>query len=108
MQLDVHHHLYERGKAPWSYSDDVLETYCRRCHQFVEVFKKTYPTLSTVKLFYKEKNGGEYFQVFVVCMEKSKILLAVYNFYGKDTIDLVAHIPTSVIKIVSSLINIQS
>src|SRR5688572_16652418 len=79
IRLDVHHHLYETAKDPWEYSDDVLDTYCKNCHSMAEYFKKTTPTLSIVKTFYKDK--GDMFLVYVICMDKQKPLLAVYNFY---------------------------
>ena len=30
--LNVHHIYYERGKAPWEYEDDILITWCNKCH----------------------------------------------------------------------------
>jgi hypothetical protein len=35
--LNVHHHYYTKGKRPWEYPDDALETLCRDCH--IEVHK---------------------------------------------------------------------
>lgn len=31
--LNVHHKDYERGKDPWDYPEDWLETLCENCHQ---------------------------------------------------------------------------
>jgi len=30
--LNVHHTFYQRGRLPWEYPDETLETYCRICH----------------------------------------------------------------------------
>jgi len=100
--------LYESGKDPWDYSDDVLETYCKRCHSLVEYFKKEFKPLSLIRTIYKEENNGEYFTVYTICMEKSKVLLAVFNYYGENNIELVVHIPSAVVKIVSSLLTLQN
>lgn len=34
--LHVHHHWYEKGKAPWDYPDTAFETLCKDCHGKVE------------------------------------------------------------------------
>lgn len=31
-QLQVHHLRYERGREPWEYPDETLETLCDECH----------------------------------------------------------------------------
>jgi len=31
--LNVHHAYYEKGKKPWEYSDNVLITWCEKCHK---------------------------------------------------------------------------
>ena len=31
--LHVHHKEYRKGKAPWDYPDELLETLCFRCHE---------------------------------------------------------------------------
>ena len=31
--LQVHHIYYESGRAPWDYEDDMLVTWCARCHK---------------------------------------------------------------------------
>lgn len=38
--LHVHHRKYERGKAPWEYPDEVLETLCEDCHEAAGVLRK--------------------------------------------------------------------
>jgi RNA polymerase subunit RPABC4/transcription elongation factor Spt4 len=105
--LDVHHHLYEKGKDPWEYSDDVLDTYCRKCHKLVEHIKKETPSVSVVKTFYR-KSTDESFYVFVICMEKSKPLLVVYIYHHINYIELLLPIPSHVINLVSSLYNLQT
>jgi hypothetical protein len=37
--LHVHHHYYEKGKAPWDYPDDALTTLCETCHKWIEAQK---------------------------------------------------------------------
>ena len=105
-RLDVHHHLYEKGKDPWEYSDDVLDTYCKTCHKLVEFIKKSTPSVSVVKTFYK-KHVENTLLVYVICMNKSKPILVVYTIYHDNLIEHLVHIPSSVINIVSSLLNMQ-
>lgn len=106
LRLDVHHHLYENGKDPWDYSDDVLDTYCKKCHSFVEFLRKILPALSVVRTFYKD-TGGDIDVIYAICMEKKKVHLALFNYYSEKNIELITHIPSSVIQLVSSLSNIQ-
>jgi len=32
--LNVHHAYYEKGKMPWEYENDMLVTWCEKCHEF--------------------------------------------------------------------------
>lgn len=34
-ELQVHHKMYEKGKMPWEYNDDVLVSICSHCHSFL-------------------------------------------------------------------------
>lgn len=103
--LHVHHHLYEKGKDPWDYSDDIYETYCQRCHAIVEYLKKTIPSVTIVRIIYKD--SGDHQLAYTILFDKKKILLAVFNYYHKDYIEILVHIPSAVVQLVSSLINIQ-
>jgi len=38
--LHIHHKSYIRGKQPWEYNDDNLQTLCKHCHAVIEFFKK--------------------------------------------------------------------
>lgn len=31
--LNVHHRIYERGREPWEYNNDLLVTLCQPCHE---------------------------------------------------------------------------
>lgn len=33
--LNVHHRFYIKGREPWEYGDETLETLCRDCHEIV-------------------------------------------------------------------------
>jgi hypothetical protein len=34
ISLNVHHAYYEPGKKPWEYDNEMLFTYCDKCHEF--------------------------------------------------------------------------
>jgi hypothetical protein len=34
--LNVHHRVYHKGKNPWEYEDEMLETLCEDCHAKIE------------------------------------------------------------------------
>lgn len=34
--LHVHHRYYEKGKCPWEYPEDSLQTLCSECHEQTE------------------------------------------------------------------------
>lgn len=38
--LHVHHKIYERGKDPWDYEDNILVTYCEDCHRDIDLAVK--------------------------------------------------------------------
>lgn len=40
--LHVHHKIYIKGRMPWEYDDDKLETYCLKCHEMIHEFKNEY------------------------------------------------------------------
>lgn len=103
--LHIHHHLYEKGKDPWDYSDDIYETYCKRCHAIVEYLKKTIPSVTLVRIIYKDNDDHQL--AYTILIEKKKILLAVFSYYHEKYIELLVHIPSAVIRMVSSLNNIQ-
>lgn len=104
--LHVHHHLYEKGKDPWDYSDDIYETYCRKCHAMVEYLKKAIPSVTVIRIIYKDHGDSQL--AYTILFDKSKILLAVFSYYHENYIELLVHIPSAVVKIVSSLINTQN
>jgi len=100
--LNVHHHLYERGKDPWEYSNDVLDTLCNKCHAVVEHSKTAFPSLGVIQIYYKD-TGGEIDLAFVVFSEKQNIHLAVLNYYSENHIEFVVNIPSNIIKLVHAL-----
>lgn len=106
LRLDIHHHLYEPDKEPWEYSDDVLETYCKKCHTVVEFIKKSTPKLSVVRILYKSLNNKDV--VYVISMVDDSPVLAVYFYHNNNDIEFAVHIPSTVVKIFYPLTNIQT
>lgn len=104
--LNVHHHLYEQGKDPWDYSDDVLETYCKKCHAVVEFLKTKTPSVTVVKIIWKESKDG-FDLAYVIVLDKKKVILAILEFHHEKLIEILAHIPSNIIKLLSEISNIH-
>jgi len=55
LQLHVHHTYYGKGKAPWEYPDDSLETLCEECHKMKKDIDDKFS--ESLKIFAIEKAG---------------------------------------------------
>lgn len=67
--LHVHHKKYNNGNKPWEYTNDLLITLCKHCHNFIEIlvkrtagfnidnlfggiFKTDYPKIGLIKIYH--------------------------------------------------------
>ena len=73
--LHVHHKGYEKGKEPWDYHNDWLDTMCATCHFMEEFYYKNFPQEETI--YHRLKIG-------VTENNKRQVLLIVNNDWERD------------------------
>lgn len=101
--LHIHHHLYEWGKDPWDYNNDLLDTYCSACHAIVEHIKSLNKEVSVTAIFRKQVLHGQV--VYAIIAEKKEIFLCAFRYYDDKNIELLVDVPNKVIQIMATLIN---
>lgn len=83
-QLQVHHLQYMN--EPWDVPNDKLITYCKHCHQVVELFKnwqqKEIP-LSVIKLYSKDNN------TYYLCVKTSFENLSLFEITNHSAIRMI-------------------
>lgn len=105
--LDVHHHLYESGKDPWEYNDDVLDTYCRKCHGIIEFLKKKFPSVVAIKIIWKDNADSDFDLAYVIVIEKKKVILVIFQYYHQGMIEILAHVSSNILKMIAEISNIH-
>lgn len=103
--LHVHHHLYEFGKDPWDYPNDLLVTYCATCHSIVEYIKALNKQVTVAQIFRKQNYDSQI--VYAILLEKQEIFLCAFRYYDSKNIELLVDVPNKVIRIMDSLLKIK-
>jgi hypothetical protein len=101
--LHIHHHMYEWGKDPWDYNNDVLDTMCSTCHAVVEYIKMLNKEIVVAGIFRKQTQEGQI--VYAILAEKQEIFLCAFRFHDAKNIELLVDVPNKVIAIMSNLLN---
>lgn len=85
-ELNVHHKKYKKGKEPWDYPNNFLETLCKHCHLFITTLEKNivqFEQVTISKVNLKDRNGYVYV---VLHYKNGEIFFSLSVFeYLKDT-----------------------
>lgn len=94
-QLQIHHKKYFKGKEPWEYEDQYLETLCATCH-FIKTYYPRHPFL-VIKTNWKTTKYTKI--VLAYCEIKDDVLTFILKINTqRKTIKELSNIPTTLKK----------
>jgi len=107
-ELQIHHTYYEKGKEPWEYPDESLQTTCKHCHNIISNIK-TYATyIKGIKyktqvighfqmmiLVYSHKYNTHSIQIFKILNNEIDISAAIMESDFPDLVDFLNIVESS-------------